>query len=101
MVSKEESIKTNELVFGADTDISKIRLVEHKKLFPLLDYVENSKIKKSDDLNYFESFFSVGNMSELSKSMTANMWNQYKDKKCEGGFSFKSCIYPGIKIRDT
>lgn len=40
-------------------------------------------------------------MSELSKSMTANMWKEYKEKVCEAGFSFKSCIYPGIKIRDS
>jgi hypothetical protein len=40
-------------------------------------------------------------MSELSKSMTANMWENYKDKLCEKGFSFKSCIYPGIRIRDS
>ena len=89
------------MVINAKTDISKIRVIEHKKLFPLLDYVENSKITSSDDLTYFESFFSVGNMSELSKTMTANMWNEYKDKKCEKGFSFKSCIYPGIRIRDS
>ena len=99
--SEECSLKTNELVITPESDISELRLIEHKKLFPLLDYVENSKIERAEDLNYFESFFSVGNMSELSKSMTANMWKEYKEKVCEGGFSFKSSIYPGIKIRDS
>ena len=62
---------------------------ENKKLFPLLDYVQNSKIKSAENLSYFESLFSNGNMSELSKSMTANMWVKYKSVKCEKGFSFK------------
>jgi hypothetical protein len=40
-------------------------------------------------------------MSELSKSMSKNMWDEYKDDECDDGFSFKKCIYPGIKIRDS
>lgn len=66
-----------------------------------MDFVENSKMSSVKDLNYFESFFSLGNKSELSKSMTANMWLDYKERNCSGGFSFKNCIYPGIKIRDS
>jgi hypothetical protein len=88
-------------MISASTNISEFRTTRHKKLFPLLDFVENSKIESVDDLNYFESFFSLGNRSELSKSMTANMWEDYKGKVCQEGFSFKNCIYPGIKIRDS
>jgi hypothetical protein len=58
-----------------------LRVEKHKKLFPLLDYVENSKIKSVNDLSYFESFFSLGNRSELSKSMSKNMWDTYKEEK--------------------
>jgi hypothetical protein len=77
------------------------KIPEYKKLWPLLDYVENSKINSVNDLNYFESFFALGNMSELSKSMSKNLWDEYKDDECNNGFSFKKCIYPGIKIRDS
>lgn len=102
-------LKTEELLISKDTDINELRLQQdkdnknpaHKKLFPLLDFVENSKISVAEDLNYFESFFALGNMSELSKSMTPNMWDRYKDKTDTYGNSFKDCIFPGIKLRDT
>ena len=98
---KDDLPKTKELVITPNTKISEFRVAKHKKLFPLLDFVENSKISDVKDLNYFESLFSLGNMSELSKSMTSNMWELYKEKVCSEGFSFKRCIYPGIKIRDS
>ena len=76
-IEESKELKTEELVITQDTKISEYRNPEHKKLFPLLDYVENSKISSVKDLNYFESLFSLGNMSELSKSLTANMWEEY------------------------
>lgn len=92
-VENTSGVKTTKnsdtLVIKADTDIENLRVEENKKLFPLLDYVENSKIDSADNLSYFESLFSNGNMSELSKSMTANMWVKYRAEKCQNGFSFK------------
>ena len=80
--------KSDELVIDTGAEILPYRIPSNKKLFPLLDYVENSKIQSVKDLNYFESFFSLGNMSELSKSMAANMWDLYKNEKCNKGFIF-------------
>jgi hypothetical protein len=78
-----------------------MRKTAPNKLYQLLDYVENQKIKNDEDLNYFESFFAIGNQSELSKCLTKNIWEEYQDEKCNMNFSFKKCIYPGIIIRDT
>ena len=62
-----------------DQDIYELRDNAPKSLFPLLDYVERSKIKEAADLRYSESFFALGNKSELSKCLTRNIWNEYKD----------------------
>lgn len=56
-----------------------MRKTAPNKLYQLLDYVENQKIKKDSDLNYFESFFAIGNQSELSKCLTKNIWEEYQD----------------------
>lgn len=84
-----------------NTDVGQLKVKKHRKLFQLLDFFEHSRLQQAEDLDYFESFFFFGNTSDLSKSLTAKIWREYKDKICEGRFSFKKCIYPGIEMRDS
>lgn len=57
--------------------------------------------KSSEDLKDFETFFPAGTKSSLSKNLTAEIWNEYKDQKCDMGVTFKTCIYSGVKNLDS
>ena len=38
---------------------------------------------KAEDLTYFETFFPIETKSELSKCLTKEIWEEYKDMKCD------------------
>lgn len=60
-----------------------------------------SAFKSADELNDFNTFFQAGNNSQLKKCLTKEIWEEYKDKSCECGVSFKTCIFSGIKNQDS
>lgn len=60
-----------------------------------------SAFKSADELSDFNTFFQAGTKSELSKCLTKEIWEEYKDKSCECGVSFKTCIFSGIKNQDS
>ena len=57
--------------------------------------------KSADELTDFDTFFQKGTKSELSKCLTKEIWEEYKDMKCKSGVSFKTCIFSGVKNQDS
>jgi creatine kinase/arginine kinase len=57
--------------------------------------------KSADELKDFDTFFMKETKSELSKCLTREIWEEYKDMKCAEGVSFKTCIFSGIKNQDS
>lgn len=55
----------------------------------------------ADELADFNTFFTPANKSLLKESLTPAIWEEYKDKSCTGGVSFKTCIFSGIKNQDS
>ena len=56
----------------------------------------------ADDLDNFKYLFAAGNTnSALSRNLTEEIWNEYKDKKDDAGVSFKTCVFSGVKNLDS
>lgn len=55
----------------------------------------------ADDLKNFEDFFTPECKSELRKCLTKEIWEEYKDKSCSQGVTFKTCIFSGVKNQDS
>jgi len=62
---------------------------------------KQTAFNSADELVDFDTFFQPGTTSELSKCMTKEIWEEYKDMKCAEGVSFKTCIFSGIKNQDS
>jgi hypothetical protein len=58
-------------------------------------------VRNAEDLEDFDSFFPPGTKSELSKCLTKEIWEEYKDMSCEEKVTFKTCIYSGIANLDS
>lgn len=68
------------------------------------DAVDPSKISKfnsPEDLQDFDTFFPAGTNSALSRNLTKEIWEEYKDMKDDAGVSFKTCIFSGCKNLDS
>ena len=60
------------------------------------------KFNSADELDDFKSLFPAGQTdSALSRNLTEEIWNEYKDKKDEAGVSFKTCVFSGVKNLDS
>lgn len=57
--------------------------------------------KSADELKDYDTFFNKDTKSELSKCLTKEIWEEYKDMKCKEGVSFKTCIFSGVKNQDS
>jgi len=62
---------------------------------------KQSAFKSADELMDYDTFFQPGCKSELSKCLTKEIWEEYKDKSCAQGVSFKVCIFSGVKNQDS
>lgn len=60
-----------------------------------------SSFKSADQLKYYETFFPAGTKSALSRCMTKEIWEEYKDKSDDCGVTFKTCIFSGVKNLDS
>lgn len=60
-----------------------------------------SAFKSADELKDFSTFFPAGTKSALSKCMTKEMWEEYKDQADDSGVTFKTCIFSGVKNLDS
>ena len=69
-----------------------------------MDHNHGDKIGKfnsADELDDFSSLFPAGTNSALSRCLTEEIWNEYKDKKDDAGVSFKTCVFSGVKNLDS
>jgi len=62
---------------------------------------KQSSYNTSDELVDFSKFFPAGTSSSLSKNLTNEIWEEYKDMKDDAGVSFKTCIFSGVKNLDS
>ena len=60
-----------------------------------------SAYKSADELTDFTKFFPAGTNSALSRNLTQEIWDEYKDKSDACGVSFKVCIFSGVKNLDS
>lgn len=54
-----------------------------------------------DDLKEHAKFFLANTNSALSRNLTHEIWEKYKDKKCDKGVPFRLCVFSGIKNQDA
>ena len=60
-----------------------------------------SMYQSADDLDDFAKFFPAGTNSALSRNLTQELWDEYKDQCDASGVSFKVCIFSGVKNLDS
>jgi arginine kinase len=65
-------------------------------------HVKIGKFNSAEELKDFKTLFPPGSTdSALSRNLTEQIWNEYKDKKDEAGVSFKTCVFSGVKNLDS
>ena len=57
--------------------------------------------KSSDKLEDVNCFFKEDTNSALSRNLTQEIWNEYKDKSCKEGVTFKTCCFSGVANLDS
>lgn len=62
---------------------------------------KQAAFKSADELTDFDTFFTPECKSELKKCLTKEIWEEYKDKSCSQGVTFKTCIFSGVKNQDS
>jgi len=60
-----------------------------------------ARFKSADELSDFNTFFPAGTKSSLSRNLTKEIWEEYKDQKDEAGVTFKTCIFSGVQNLDS
>ena len=60
-----------------------------------------SAFNNADELKDFDTFFPAGTKSLVSKCLTKEIWEEYKDQSDACGVSFKTCIFSGVKNLDS
>ena len=50
----------------------------------------------ADQLENFSEFFPAGTDSALSRNLSKEIWEEYKDMSDPKGVSFKVCIFSGV-----
>ena len=59
------------------------------------------KFNSSEELMDMKTFFPKGTDSALSRNMTEEIWNEYKDKSDACGVTFKTCVFSGVANLDS
>lgn len=61
-----------------------------------------SAFNSPDELVDYETLFPAGSTnSALSRNLTKEIWEEYKDQKDDQGVSFKMCVFSGVKNLDS
>lgn len=55
----------------------------------------------AESLQDVNTFFKPDTNSALSRHLTQEIWNEYKDKSCAEGVSFKTCVFSGVANLDS
>jgi arginine kinase len=56
-------------------------------------------LMRADQLSDFDTFFPKRSL--LANCLTKEIWEEYKNQKCNQGVPFKTCIFSGIKNQDS
>jgi creatine kinase/arginine kinase len=62
---------------------------------------KQSAYNTAEELQDFTKFFPAGTKSSLSRNLTQEIWDEYKDMSDKSGVSFKICIFSGVKNLDS
>lgn len=57
----------------------------------------DDELTEAKKLKRYEVFMSKPG-TEMTKYLNKEMWEEYKDMKCDKGIPFKNIIYPGVKL---
>ena len=60
-----------------------------------------SPYKSSEQLQDYDKLFLGETKSALSRALTQEIWEEYKDQKDKYGVTFKTCIFSGCKNLDS
>lgn len=60
-----------------------------------------SAFNSADELKDFETFFKADTNSALSRHLSKEIWEEYKDMSDASGVPFKVCVFSGIKNLDS
>ncbi len=63
--------------------------------------IPKSNFTSAESLDDFSKFFPGKVDSALSRNLTKEIWEEYKDESDEKGVSFKTCIFSGIANLDS
>lgn len=61
-------------------------------------FKEHANAESLEDCN---TFFKPDTNSALSRNLTQEIWNEYKDQSCASGVSFKICVFSGVANLDS
>lgn len=62
------------------------------------NYKEHETAESLEDVN---CFFKPDTNSALSRNLTQEIWNEYKDQSCDAGVTFKTCVFSGVANLDS
>ena len=62
---------------------------------------KQSSFNNCDELKDFETFFPKGTNSALSRHLSKEIWEEFKDSSDSCGVSFRTCVFSGIKNLDS
>jgi len=61
-------------------------------------FKEHESAESLEDVN---CFFKPETDSALSRNLTQEIWNEYKDQSCASGVTFKTCCFSGVSNLDS
>jgi hypothetical protein len=62
------------------------------------NFKEHETAESLEDVN---CFFKPDTKSSLSRNLTQEIWNEYKDQSCDAGVTFKTCVFSGVANLDS
>ena len=55
----------------------------------------------AESLDDLQTFFKPDTSSALSRNLNQEIWDEYKDKSCKEGVTFKTCCFSGVANQDS
>jgi hypothetical protein len=55
----------------------------------------------AESLEDLKSFFKPDTNSAISRNLTQEIWDEYKDQSCKAGVTFKTCCFSGVANQDS
>ena len=55
----------------------------------------------AESLEDLKTFFKPDTNSAISRNLTQEIWDEYKDQSCKAGVTFKTCCFSGVANQDS